>query len=112
MSECKQLSSKFAVRPQVLPSEVAELAAGGFKSIVNVRPDGEEPGQPTSAELAAEAERHGMAYTHIPVMPGQATAEDGERLAEAFRQCEGKVVGFCRTGARATGLWELAGKPE
>ena len=112
MTESKQLSPSLAVRPQIELAEVGELAARGFKGIINARPDGEEPDQPTSAELAAEAKRHGMAYTHIPVVPGQATADDGARFAEALRQCDGKVVGFCRTGARAAGLWELAGKPK
>ena len=112
MTEYKQLTPRISVRPQVELAEVGELAARGVKGIVSARPDGEEPGQPTSAELAAEAARHGIAYTHIPVVPGQATADDGAKFAEALRQCDGKVVGFCRTGARATGLWELAGKPE
>jgi len=112
MTEYRQLSPKLAVRSQVHPSEIEELAAQGFKGIINARPDDEEPGQPGSAELEAEARRHGLAYTHIPVAPGQASAEDGQRFAEALRQCDGQVVGFCRSGARAAGLWELAGRPQ
>lgn len=111
MKEYKQLSPNLAVRPQVEPAEIGELAAQGYKGIINARPDGEEPGQPKSAELEAEAQRHGLAYTHIPVVPGQATSEDAARFAEAVSQCDGKVVGFCRSGARAAGLWELANKP-
>ncbi len=112
MTEYKQLSPNLAVRPQVKPAEIGELAAQGYKGIINARPDDEEPGQPKSAELEAEAKRHGLAYTHIPVVPGQASAEDGQRFAEALRQCDGKVVSFCRSGARAAGLWEMAGKPQ
>lgn len=111
MIEYKQLSPTLAVRPQVELSEVGDLAARGFTSIINARPDDEEPGQPKSAQLADAAERHGLAYWHIPVVPGQATAEDGAKFAEALRCSVGKVVSFCRTGARAAGLWELANKP-
>ncbi len=111
MTEYKQLSPNLAVRPQVEPAEISELAAQGYTGIINARPDDEEPGQPKSAELEAEAKRHGLAYTHIPVVPGQATPEDAARFAEAVSQCDGKVVGFCRTGARAAGLWDLANKP-
>ena len=110
MSEYEQLSPNLAVRRQVKPAEIGELAAQGYKGIINARPDDEEPGQPRSAELEAEAKRHGLAYTHIPVVPGHATAADGLRFAEALRQCDGKVVGFCRTGARAAGLWALVSK--
>lgn len=108
MTGYKQLSPNLVVRPQVKPAEIGELAAQGFKGIINARPDNEEPGQPNSAELR----RHGIAYTHIPVAPGKADAEDGQRFAEALRQCDGKVVSFCRSGARAADLWELAGKPQ
>lgn len=111
MTEYKQLSPNLAARPQVELAEISALAAQGFKGIINARPDNEEPGQPSSAELEAEAARHGLAYTHIPVVPGQATAEDGAKFAEALRQCDGKVVSFCRTGARAAALWDLANKP-
>ena len=111
VTQYKQLTANLAVRPQVQPAEIAELAAQGYKGIINARPDNEEPGQPKSADLEAEAKRQGLTYTHIPVVPGKATAEDAARFAEALRQCDGKVVGFCRTGARAAGLWELANKP-
>lgn len=110
MTEYKHLSPDLAVRPQVQLSEIGELAAQGFKGIINARPDNEEPGQPKSAELEAEAKRHGLAYTHIPVVPGQATADDGARFAEALRNCDGKVVSFCKSGARAAGLWYLANR--
>ena len=108
MSEYKQLSEKLAVRSYVEPGEVAGIAAAGFKGIINNRPDDEELGQPNSSELQAEAERHGLAYWHIPVVPGHATPADVEAFAEALRQSEGPVIAFCRTGARSTKLWETA----
>jgi uncharacterized protein (TIGR01244 family) len=108
MTEYKQLSENLFVRPQVEPAEMADLAARGFKGIINARPDDEEPGQPKSADLAAEAKRHGLAYWHIPVVPGEADQTDGKNFADALQQCPGPVVGFCKSGARATKLWELA----
>lgn len=111
MTEYKHLSPNLAVRPQVAPGEIGQLATQGYKGIINARPDDEEPGQPKSAELAAAAKRHGLDYWHIPVVPGKATAADGARFAAALGQCDGKVVGFCKTGARAAGLWNLANKP-
>ena len=105
-----QLSPTLSVRPQVLPEEVAQLAAAGFKGIINNRPDGEGPDQPSSAELEAAATRHGLAYGHIPVVPGQATEEQARAFAAALREAEGPVVAFCRTGNRSTGLWKMAGQ--
>ena len=103
-----QLSPTLSVRQQVLPEEVAELAAAGFKGIINNRPDGEGPDQPSSSELEAAAKRHGLVYWHIPVVPGEATQEQARAFAAALREAEGPVVAFCRTGNRSTGLWKMA----
>lgn len=102
-----QLSPTLSVRPQVLPEEVAQLAAAGFKGIINNLPDGEGPDQPSSSELEAAAKRHGLAYWHIPVVPGQATEEQARAFAAALRGANGPVVAFCRTGNRSTGLWKM-----
>lgn len=102
-----QLSPEVAVRPQVLPEEVAQIAAAGFRGIINNRPDGEAPGQPASAEIEAEARRHGLCYWHIPVVPGQATQRDADAFAAAVREAGGPVVAFCRTGNRSTGLFNM-----
>ena len=106
--ELTRLSDQISVRPQILPQEISELAAAGFKGIINNRPDAEAPDQPSSAELEAEAKRHGLAYWHIPVVPGQATEEDARVFAAALCEADGPVVVFCRTGNRSTGLWKMA----
>lgn len=105
--ELTQLSSEVSVRPQILPSEVADIAAAGFKGIINNRPDNEASDQPSSTELEAEAKRHGLSYWHIPIVPGQATEEDARAFAAAVREADGPVVAFCRTGNRSIGLWRM-----
>lgn len=103
-----QLSNNVSIRPQLLPEDVADLAAAGFRGIINNRPNGEAPGQPHSDALEAEAKRHGLAYWHIPIVPGQATEQDARAFAAAVRQARGPVVAFCRTGIRSTQLWRMA----
>ena len=100
-----QLSPKCTVSPQIQPDEVEQLAAAGFKAIINNRPDDEGPDQPRSKELEAEARRHGLAYHHIPVVPGEATEADARAFAAAVEEADGPVVAFCRTGKRASALW-------
>lgn len=106
--ELTQLSPHFAVSPQIQPHEVAKISAAGFKAIINNRPDGEEPDQPTSADIEAEAKRQGLAYWHIPVAPGQATQKDADAFAAAVWGTGGPVVAFCRTGNRSTSLWRMS----
>ncbi|NTZ42676.1 TIGR01244 family phosphatase [Altererythrobacter sp. SALINAS58] len=108
MSEHKRLSDRLTVRPQIQTDEIAGIAAAGFKGIINNRPDKEEPDQPSSSDLKAEAERHGLNYWHIPVVPGQANGTHVEAFAEALNHSDGPVMAFCKTGNRAAGLWEAS----
>ncbi len=103
-----KIDERLSVRPQVLPHEVAGLAAAGFKGIINNRPDKEAPDQPSSDEIEAEAKRHGLFYWHIPVVSGQATEADARAFAEALRLAVGPVVAFCRTGNRSTSLFKMS----
>lgn len=95
-------------RGQVQVDEIGDLAAQGYRLLINNRPDGEAADQPSSDELQAEAQRHGMAYVHIPVVPGEATDTDARAFREAMEKAGGPVVAFCRTGGRATTLHNMA----
>lgn len=103
-----KVNSQLSVRPQVFPHEIGEIAAAGFKGIINNRPDNEAPGQPESAQMETEAKRHGLSYWHIPIVPGRATEADARAFAEALRQADGPVLAFCRTGNRSAGLFKMS----
>ena len=90
---------------QLTVGDVDEAAAQGIRLIVNNRPDGEEPGQPSSAEIEAAARAAGLDYRHIPIAGGF-PPEQVEAMAEALEQ--GPVLAFCRSGTRSTFLWALA----
>jgi uncharacterized protein (TIGR01244 family) len=102
----RQIDRRVSVSGQVLPEEVPTLAARGVTAIVNNRPDGEEPGQPASAEIAAAAAEAGLAYRHIPVAGGFSEAQVAE-MAEAL-DAPGPLLAFCKSGTRSTFLWALA----
>ena len=106
--DLRQINPDLAVSPQILPEDVRALAEAGFKVLINNRPDGEAPGQPTSQALEAEARRCGIDYRYIPVVPGEASDSDARAFAEALEQSHGPAVAFCRTGARAAGLHKAA----
>jgi len=104
----KPLSPDLSVTPQIEISEVAALAARGFRSIVGNRLEGEAPDQPAWSSLVAEAERHGMSARQIAVVPGQIGPDDVERFADALRELPTPIAAFCRTGTRSAMLWALA----
>jgi uncharacterized protein (TIGR01244 family) len=95
----------FVAPGQISCTDIPALAAAGVRLIVNNRPDGEEFGQPSSAELEAAACAAGLDYRHIPVAGGFPAAQV-EAMAEALEQ--GPALAFCRSGNRSAYLWALA----
>jgi uncharacterized protein (TIGR01244 family) len=104
----KQLCAELSVDKQMTPADVARARAEGYRAIINNRPDNEEPGQPTSAELAEAARKEGLEYVHIPVVPGQIGEADIAAFARALDTLPKPIVGFCKTGTRASMLWALS----
>src|SRR3989442_13681626 len=88
MTDFRHVTDDFAVSPQITPDEVALAAAQGFTLIINNRPDGEAPDQPTSAQISSAAGTAGLGYAHIPVVgrPPPAQVRAGhEAVAPATR---------------------------
>ena len=103
----RTLDEKVLVAGQIDESDVAEAAAAGVTTIVNNRPDGEEPGQPEGASIESAARSAGLDYVHIPVAGGL-SADQVEAMADAIDAAPGKMLLFCRSGTRSTYLWALA----
>lgn len=99
------LNARFAVSPQIHPTEIGDLKAMGFHTIINNRPDAEVPGQPLSDALEREATRLGLRYAYIPIVPGAMTNDDAIEFAQVVSDAGGPVLAFCRTGNRSTQLW-------
>lgn len=104
----KPLAPGIGVTTQLTPEGIAGAKAAGFRTIVNNRPDREEPGQPSSAELEAAARAAGLDYHHIPVVPGQFADAQIDAFCEALAGCAKPTLAFCKSGTRATSLWALS----
>ena len=103
----RPIDDKISVAPQISVEEVAEIAAAGFVAIINNRPDGEDFGQPTGAEIRAAAEAAGLSYTEIPVTHAGFSGNQVEAMAAALEAANGPVLAYCRSGTRSTLLWAL-----
>lgn len=103
--ELKRLDDTASVSGrQIVPADLPGLASLGIRLILNNRPDGEEPGQPSSAEIEAAARAAGLDYRHIPIAGGF-PPEAVEAMADALEN--GPLLAFCRSGTRSTWLWAL-----
>jgi uncharacterized protein (TIGR01244 family) len=106
MSDFRRVTDQLSVAPQISVEDVAEAARLGFKLIVNNRPDGEQPGQPTSAEIEAAARAAGLDYAHIPVVGGP-TPDQVEAERALLAEAKGPVLAFCRSGTRSIVTWSI-----
>ena len=104
----KPITEDFAVSAQIGAAEVATAAQAGFTTIINNRPDGEVPDQPSAAEIEALAKQHGLNFVNIPVNAASMTPEAVQRMAAALQSAPGPVLAYCRSGMRSTSMWALA----
>ncbi len=109
--DARFLAAAFAVTPQLRVEQVSVARAAGFGAIINNRPDGESPDQPSSAELAAAAAALGLAYHYIPVSPWDLTDEAVGALADILAATDKPILASCRSGTRCACLWALAEAP-
>jgi sulfide:quinone oxidoreductase len=106
--ELRKLSDGYAVTGQIAPGDIPMIRDAGYAAIVCNRPDGEAPGQPSSAEMRAAAEAAGIAYRYNPLSPGELTPGHVHRQADAIANADGPVLAHCTSGKRAAMLWALA----
>jgi uncharacterized protein (TIGR01244 family) len=100
-----ELNGHVAVSEQITPEHVPVIAAAGYRVLLNNRPDGEVPGQPTSESFRAAAEAAGMSYHYLPVTAMDFPGPDIHTMKQLFNDPQRPVLAFCRSGTRCTNLW-------
>jgi uncharacterized protein (TIGR01244 family) len=103
----RTLDETILVAGQISPDDVAAAAAQGVRTIINNRPDGEQPGQPAAVEIEAAAKAAGLKYAHIPVDHSGFSREQVDAMTAALA-LPAPALAFCRSGTRSTYLWSLA----
>ncbi|WP_269629802.1 beta-lactamase hydrolase domain-containing protein [Pelomonas sp. BJYL3] len=103
----RQLAASVDVTTQLHPADLAALR-WRYAVIVDLRPDGEVAGQPSSQEMEAEASQQGLRFRYIPVPHGEIPEAAADRLREVLAEAHGSVLLYCRSGKRAARTWALA----
>jgi len=105
----RSVSPNFSVAGQLAPGDLIAVAAIGFKTVINNRPDLEGgPDQPASTTMQAAAEAAGLAYVYLPVVAGAYSPAQIQAMRDALASAAEPVLAFCRSGARSTQLFMLA----
>lgn len=106
--ELKRINDKVSVSPQIAPEDVVAIKAAGFTDIVNNRPDGETPDQPSGETIRRAAEAAGLRYHAIPLGREGVSPDMVEKTRTVLEGSAGPVFCYCRSGTRSTTLWALS----
>lgn len=112
MVKIVQLETDIAAAAQLSEADFAHVAARGFRSVVNIRPDGEAPDQLPNAHAERAAEQQGLTFRHLPVMSFNVTDEEVVgNFARLMDDLPGPILFYCGSAMRCTTLWTQAAAP-
>ena len=97
-----------SVAGQISKDDIAQLAKAGVATIINNRPDNEEPGQLTAADAEAEAKSHGIDYRYLPVTTNSITRAQVAEFDRLLLRSAKPVLAHCRSGTRCYVMWAAA----
>lgn len=106
--DIRRLTDTYAVSPQIMPEDVAAIAAAGFTAIVDNRPDGEIPPEVQTAAIRKAVEAAGLAYVVNPVIGGAITMDNVRLQGAAVAEATGPVFAYCASGNRSSIVWALS----
>jgi uncharacterized protein (TIGR01244 family) len=104
--DIRRITPNYAVSPQIAPDDLPLIAAQGFRTVVNNRPDEEIPMELSSQVMRIAAEAAGLRFIDNPVTHSTMTEE--RVAAQATALGEGPVLAYCASGTRSSILWSLA----
>jgi uncharacterized protein (TIGR01244 family) len=106
MARLIQLEAGIFVAAKLAEADFAEVAARGFRSVVNNLPDGEAPDQLPNDRAKAAAIRHGLQYRYQPVENLNVTDDDVVSAhVRSMNDLPRPILFYCRSGTRCTILW-------
>lgn len=102
------MSDSLTIYKQIYPAQCAKLSKLGYRSLINIRPDNEQPNQPTSQAINAAAQQADLAYAYIPFDEERLSLQTVRRFAEQYHSLPKPIMLFCGSGARAKLLYQSA----
>jgi uncharacterized protein (TIGR01244 family) len=106
MPQFRKVTERFQVSPQITVDEARQAVADGAVLVINNRPDGESPDQPSGAEIEAAVRAAGADYLALP-FAGPPPPDLAKAQAAAVAGARGPVLAFCRSGTRSITAWAL-----
>lgn len=106
--QINQITPDYSVSPQIEPSDMAQLAAAGFKTVICNRPDAEISGGLDADTMEKAAVAAGLVFVRNPVTHPTINEDTIGTQADAIKAATGPVLAYCASGTRSSILWSLS----
>lgn len=106
MERLRNLAPGIYVAGQIEAEDIDAAVALGLTRIINNRPDGEDPAQPSSGQVEKAVRNAGLDYAHIPIT-GLPSADQAATVGQLLSDGSPTLL-YCRSGMRSTAAWALA----
>jgi uncharacterized protein (TIGR01244 family) len=100
-SKAHEFAPGLFVTEQIRTSDIFAIKRAGYKTIVDIRPDGEAPDQAPSATMQQLAKANGLTFYYIPVQHGPIPDSAVRDLDKALASSTQPVLLYCHSGRRA-----------
>lgn len=103
----RPITDTYTVAGQIAPEDVAQIAALGYTTLIDNRPDTEAPRECRTEAMQAAAEDAGMTFVANPFSHAAFSMDLVDRQAAALEASTGPVFAYCASGNRSTILWAI-----
>jgi sulfide:quinone oxidoreductase len=102
-----KINNSYSATGQINVSDLDEIFADGFKTIVCFRPEEEDAEhQPKHKTLQEAAAQKGMTFLSIPIIPGNITPDHVMQFTDVMHTREQPILGYCKSGGRAKSIYQ------
>jgi uncharacterized protein (TIGR01244 family) len=106
--DIRPITPDYAVSPQIDPEDFPAIAAAGYRTVIDNRPDAEIPASHHAMAMRRAAEAAGLVFVFNPVIGGMLTEENVAAQGAAIAASDGPVLAYCASGNRSSIVWALS----
>lgn len=105
--DIRPLTPSYAVSPQIDPEDLPLIAAAGYTTIINNRPDPEIPPSHHGSVMKQAAKAAGLTYVELPLVHDALNPETAATQQSICDGATGPVFAYCASGTRCTIIWAI-----
>lgn len=101
MKSTIQISDRVTIGCQPSPEEISQLAKEGFRSLINLRVEHEDPDMLSPIDEGQFVKDAGMEYLHLDVSAQQIRPQQVDDFCNAAENLDAPIFVHCKGGKRA-----------